>query len=122
MTSSTARLAATAGPTAQTAPPSQPWWRHGHVWLVIAGPVTVVIAGIATAVVAIRSPDPLVAEDYYRRGIEINKTLGQGADAKALLPAVQARNHAATPAGAIPAPSAAPATVPVGASPGGASR
>ena len=38
----------------------------------------------------------MVAEDYYRQGIEINKTL-DGAD-KSLLPAVKARNHAATPA------------------------
>jgi uncharacterized protein len=36
-----------------------------------------------------------VAADYYRRGIEINKTLA--ARDKALLPAQQARNHAATP-------------------------
>ncbi|TFY96537.1 FixH family protein [Ramlibacter rhizophilus] len=74
-----------------------PWWHHGHVWLVIAGPVTVILAGIATVVIAVRQPDPLVAEDYYRRGIEINKTLAEEG-AKALLPALQGRNHAASPA------------------------
>ncbi|MEJ7931908.1 FixH family protein [Ramlibacter sp. AN1015] len=76
---------------------SSPWWHHGHVWLVIAGPVIVVIAGIATLVLAVRTPDPLVAEDYYRRGIEINRTLAEE-QAKGLLPAVQGRNHAASPA------------------------
>jgi hypothetical protein len=74
---------------------SGPWWKHGHVWLLIAGPAAVIVAGIATAIIAIRSPDPVVAEDYYRRGIEINKTLA--AKERALMPAQQGRNHAATP-------------------------
>lgn len=72
-----------------------PWWRHGHVWLLIAGPAVVVVAGLVTAWIAASSPDPVVAADYYRRGMEINKTL---ADRKALMPALQGRNHAATPA------------------------
>lgn len=75
---------------------SGPWWKHGHVWLLISGPAAVVIAGIATAWIALSSPDPVVEADYYRRGIEINKTLA--ARDKAQLPALQARNHAATPA------------------------
>ena len=75
--------------------PQAPWWRHGHVWLLVAGPVVVVLAGIATTVIAMQKPDPVVAEDYYRRGIEINKTLA--AQEKSRLPAMQGRNHAATP-------------------------
>ncbi|MFN7855872.1 MAG: FixH family protein [Acidovorax sp.] len=77
-------------------PHAAAWWKFGHVWLVIAGPVIVIIAGFVTLWLAISRPDPVVAEDYYRQGIEINKTL-DGAD-KSLLPAVKARNHAATPA------------------------
>jgi hypothetical protein len=80
-----------------TPQPPAPWWRHGLVWMVIAGPAIVIVAGIATVVIAVRQPDPLVAEDYYRRGIEINKALAE-AQAKALLPAMQGRNHAASPA------------------------
>jgi uncharacterized protein len=71
-----------------------PWYRYGHVWLVIAGPAVVVVAALATAWIAVRSPDPVLEEDYYRRGIEINKQLA--AD-KASMPALQGRNHAATP-------------------------
>lgn len=82
--------------------PAAPWWRHGLVWMIIAGPATVVVAGIATIVLAVRQPDPLVAEDYYRRGIEINKTLAAQEEAKALLPALQGRNHAVSPAPAAP--------------------
>ncbi len=72
----------------------KPWWRYGYVWLVISGPLLVVLAAIATAWIALANPDPVVADDYYRRGIEINKTL---ADGKGLMPAMQGRNHAATP-------------------------
>jgi uncharacterized protein len=74
--------------------PAMPWYRYGHVWLVIAGPAVVVVAALATAWIAVRSPDPVLEEDYYRRGIEINKQLA--AD-KASMPALQGRNHAATP-------------------------
>ncbi len=77
-----------------TPPASQPWWKYGHVWLVISGPAVVVVAALATAWIAIRNPDPVLAEDYYQRGVEINKTLAKN---RALTPALQGRNHAATP-------------------------
>ena len=74
----------------------KPWWKHGHVWLVISGPAVVVVAALVTAVIAVRGADPVVEADYYRRGIEINKALA--ARERAKLPALQGRNHAATPA------------------------
>ena len=77
------------------APAARPWWKHGMVWMIISGPAVVVVAGVATIVIAVRTPDPVVTPDYYRRGIELNKTLA--ARDKATLPAVQGRNHAATP-------------------------
>lgn len=75
-------------------PDSGPWWKYPLVWMVIAGPAVVVVAGFVTLWLAIRTPDPVVAGDYYRRGIEINQTLGHD---KSLAPAQQGRNHAATP-------------------------
>jgi uncharacterized protein len=39
---------------------SLPWWRYGMVWLVIGGPAVVVIASIATLVIAITHPDPVL--------------------------------------------------------------
>lgn len=75
----------------------QPWWSFGHVWLVIAGPAIVVVAALVTGYIAMSNPDPVLAEDYYRRGIEINKTL-TAED----VPAMQARNHAATHATSKP--------------------
>jgi uncharacterized protein len=85
--------------THETKNPSLAWWRHGHVWLVIAGPAAVVVASLVTAWVAASGQDPVVAEDYYRRGMEMNKTL---AAEKAALSALQGRNHAATPPAAVP--------------------
>jgi uncharacterized protein len=72
------------------------WWKFGHVWLVIAGPVIVVIAGFITLYLAITRPDPIVSEDYYRKGIEINKTLESRDVDASMAPAIQARNHAQT--------------------------
>jgi len=82
--------------TNNTQSDTKPWWKYPHVWLIIAGPLAVVIAGFITLAIAIRVPDPVVAEDYYRRGLDINKTLSDE-QAKQLAPAMQARNHAATP-------------------------
>ncbi len=75
---------------------SKPWWRHGYVWLVISGPAIVVVASIVTFGIAAAKSDPLVTQDAYRRGVEIDKTRA-GEQAKALLPALQGRNHAASP-------------------------
>ena len=72
-------------------PAAPPWWTFGHVWLVIAGPAIVVVAAFATLWLALAYPESLISEDYYRRGTE---------QARALVPALQGRNHAATPAGA----------------------
>jgi hypothetical protein len=75
---------------------SAPWWKFGHVWMVFAGPAIVVLASFITLYLAITRPDPVVSEDYYRQGIEINKTLDAKAHAASTAPALQARNHAAT--------------------------
>jgi len=70
------------------------WWHFGHVWMVIAGPAIVVIASFVTLYLAVSGMDPVLDEDYYRKGVEINKTLAD--NPTSLAPAVQARNHAQT--------------------------
>ncbi len=79
---------------------SGPWWRYPLVWLVIAGPAAVVLASIVTIWLAWRTPETLVSEDYYREGIEINRTLAD----KKRMPAQAGRNHAATPEDDVPLP------------------
>jgi len=61
-------------PDTESAPP---WYRHLHVWLLIAFPAISVFGGIAMLVLAIRTDDGLVADDYYRQGMEINQSLGR---------------------------------------------
>ncbi len=82
-----------------TAQAGAPWWKFGHVWLILSGPAVVVVASFITLYLAVTRPDPVIAEDYYRQGIDINKKLDQetnAATAASLAPALQARNHAAT--------------------------
>jgi hypothetical protein len=70
--------------------PVSPWWRHGMVWLVISGPALVVLAGIATMVLAWTHIDPVLDEPATPAArVAAAKTPGA--------PAQQARNHAATP-------------------------
>lgn len=79
---------------------SRPWWTFGHVWLLIAGPAIVVVAGFFTYYLAVRSPDPVLPTTVQ------GQTAGQANDI-GQAPAVQARNHAAT--GTLPAaPSSKP--------------
>ena len=54
-----------------------PWHREPLVWLVIAFPLAAVIGGFATLYLAIRSWDGLVVDDYYKKGLEINKVLAR---------------------------------------------
>lgn len=79
---------------------SDPWWSFPMLWMVLAGPAVVVVASFATLWLVLRTPDPMISADYYRQGIEINKTLA----GKSLMPAEMGRNHAATPNTDEPAP------------------
>jgi hypothetical protein len=54
---------------------SVPWHRVPFVWLLIALPFAAVAGGFTTLWLALRSDDGLVVDDYYRRGVEINRTL-----------------------------------------------
>ena len=78
-----------------------PWWKFGHVWLVVSGPLVVVVASFITLYLAVTRPDPVVSENNYQQGININQKRQAGQDAS-LAPAMQARNHAAT--GIVPEP------------------
>jgi len=55
--------------------PADPWYFHPWPWLLIAGPLTVVIASLATAWIAYKSDDGVVASDYYKRGLLVNRRL-----------------------------------------------
>jgi len=63
---------------------SLPWYREPWPWLVMSGPAIVVVAGVCTAIVAFRSTDGVVADDYYKQGLAINRVLERGAQARLL--------------------------------------
>lgn len=60
---------------AMTAPVPTRWYRQPYVWLVISIPGSAVLFGIFMLVVSIRTYDGLVVDDYYKRGLEINRVL-----------------------------------------------
>ena len=73
----------------------KPWWKFGHVWLLlVAGPLTVVIASFITYYLAASGKDE-IDENYYRKGIELSKKTATTAPTS-MTPATQARNHATT--------------------------
>lgn len=63
--------------------PALPWWRVRMVWLVLGGPAVVVVAAVVTAVIAARGADPVITVEQEQSFAD--------------KPAVQGRNHAATP-------------------------
>lgn len=67
------------------------WWRVGMVWLVIGGPLVVVVASLVTAVVAYRGADEVIVDTPSARHVVTQPTGNT--------PAMQARNHAATASG-----------------------
>lgn len=84
------------------------WWHYGHAWLVFGGPAAVVVACMYTIYLAVNGQDPIIDQDYYKHGTEINQTIAHEKDIEAqketsdlaaknaLEPAMTARNHAAT--------------------------
>lgn len=70
---------------------TQPWWKFGHVWMVIMGPAVVVVAGFVTYYLAAKAQDPVINTQAYVAADEETNTRNIGA-----APAMQARNHAAT--------------------------
>jgi hypothetical protein len=70
-----------------------PWWKYPLVWLVLGLPAAVILAGLATAWIAMARPDVVVDPDYYRKGLELSRPHADSA----LVPAQAGRNHAVTP-------------------------
>ena len=63
---------------------AKPWYRDRWPWLLMAGPMIVVVAGFATAWLAWSTDDGVVADDYYKRGLVINKELERSRRGEAL--------------------------------------
>ena len=66
-----------------------PWFRQPLVWMVIAIPLSSVIMGVVIITLSVTSYDDLVADDYYKRGLRINRVLDR--DAVALREGLEGR-------------------------------
>jgi hypothetical protein len=60
------------------------WYRHRWPWLLMAGPGTVLVAGAITTWIAFASADGLVADDYYKQGLAVNRVLAKEEAARRL--------------------------------------
>ncbi len=95
----TAQVTSSPAAVGATALVSGPWWRYGHVWMVIGGPLVVVVASFVTLWLAVSTPDPVYTEaDLQAR--DAVRSLATDKVGHPLAPAMQARNHAAT--GVVP--------------------
>ena len=63
---------------------SAPWYREPLVWMVLVIPAAAIIAGMVMLVLANATWDGLVADDYYQRGMQINRSLARDAEAARL--------------------------------------
>ena len=56
---------------------TKPWYKHRWPWILMAGPSIVIIAGLTTAWLAIKSNDGLVDDNYYKVGLSVNEEIKQ---------------------------------------------
>ena len=52
-----------------------PWYRQFWPWFLFGLPACVVVAGLTTVWIAIDGADDLVADDYYKSGLAINRQI-----------------------------------------------
>jgi uncharacterized protein len=81
---------------ATTTPPRR-WWHEPMVWLVIAGPLSVVVASIASAVIAWKHIDPVIMDPVHGRVGAADDVAEYRSPKDATAPAQVGRNHASTP-------------------------
>lgn len=65
-------------------PAIKPWYREPWPWLLMLGPAIAIVAGFVTLFLAIESNDGLVADDYYKQGLAINRTMQRDTRARAM--------------------------------------
>ena len=58
---------------------TRPWYRYPLVWMVLAIPFSAVVMGVVMIWLAITTDDGLVADDYYKQGMAINRDLHRDA-------------------------------------------
>ncbi len=62
-------------PTPPAALLTAPWYKHRWPWILMSGPLIVVVAASFSGWLAFTRQDALVADDYYKQGTAINQDL-----------------------------------------------
>ena len=55
----------------------KPWYRQFWPWFIMSFPAAAVVAGIITIVIATSNKDHSVVDDYYKKGLAINRIIDQ---------------------------------------------
>lgn len=58
---------------------TRPWYRYPFVWMILVIPFSAVVMGVVMIWLAISTDDGLVADDYYKQGMAINRDLHRDA-------------------------------------------
>jgi hypothetical protein len=64
--------------------PGRPWHTQFWPWFLIGLLATSVVVSVAAVVLALHGADPLVSDDWYRRGLAINRDLARAEEAARL--------------------------------------
>ncbi len=59
-----------------------PWYRYPMVWMIVGIPFSAIVMGAIMIWLAITTDDGLVADDYYKQGMAINRDLHRDAMAQ----------------------------------------
>lgn len=54
---------------------TEPWYKQGWPWALIAIPLLTIIAGVITISIAFNTNDSLVQDNYYKEGLAINNSI-----------------------------------------------
>ncbi len=65
-----------------TAP--RPWYREPWPWILMSGPFMVIVASFISAWYALSTSDGLVADDYYKQGLNVSQTIARSEKAREL--------------------------------------
>ncbi len=75
----------------------RPWYREPLVWMIIGGPLSVVVASVISAVIAWKHIDPVISDPVHGQVRAADNMADYRNPTDADAPALVGRNHAATP-------------------------
>ena len=91
-------------PLPSTPSAQRPWYREPYVWLVLGGPLAVIVASIFTIYLAVTRSDPVLDRSTPKSAVVVDEELLSKLSPEqrtqlqlSVMPAHQARNHAVTP-------------------------